>query len=199
MIRLIDYEAGNLASVSNALNRLGVPFEISDNVEDLSQSEGIILPGVGHAGTAMNALQRKKLDIFIKETTLPVFGICVGMQLFFEHSEEGDAPLMHLLDGRLKRFNHQRLKVPQMGWNTLSIAGQHSVFEGIENEAYVYFVHSFYAPVVPETIAVTEYGHAFSAAIAFKNYWGVQFHPEKSGDVGARILENFIKHVKAQR
>lgn len=197
MIRLIDYEAGNLASVSNALNRLDVPFEITDKIEDLSQSEGIILPGVGHAGTAMNALKRKKLDLFIKETTLPVFGICVGMQLLFEHSEEGDAPLMHILDGRLKRFNLQGLKVPQMGWNTLSFPQKHPMFEGIEKESYVYFVHSFYVPVVPETIAVTEYGHPFSAAVAFKNYWGVQFHPEKSGVVGARILENFIKHVKA--
>lgn len=191
MIALIRYRAGNIASVSNALQRLEIPFYLADTPEQLEKSTGVIFPGVGHAFSAMESLRKNHIHTWLKQTTKPVLGICVGMQLLFESSEEGNTEGLGVLPGRLSRFNDTLDKVPHMGWNEVSIAGGHPLLDGIPDQSFFYFVHSYYAPATGDTIATCEYQLPFSAVVHRGNFYGVQFHPEKSGEMGARLLRNF--------
>jgi glutamine amidotransferase len=191
-IAIVKYNAGNVESVKNALNRLGVNPVLTDEADELKSADKIIFPGVGEASSAMRFLREKNLDAAIKNLTQPVLGICLGMQLLCEYSEENETRCLGILPYKVRRFESQKLKIPQMGWNTIS-GLKSSLFSGIEENSYVYFVHSFYVETGAETIAVCDYEVKFSAAVNHKNFYAVQFHAEKSGAVGERILENFLK------
>jgi len=195
MIAIINYEAGNLASVSNALKRLDAPHIITDKKDELDEADGIIFPGVGHAEPAMQSLQKNGLDQWIKETKKPVLGICLGMQLFYESSEEGDSEGLGVIPGRLKKFDSSKAKVPHMGWNSVSETKSHPIMNGIDEEPFFYFVHSYYAPVSEHTIGSCNYIRDFSAVVGKDNYVGVQFHPEKSGEAGSLLLQNFVQII----
>ena len=188
---IVNYNAGNVQSVTYALQRLGVEPVLSDKAEVISAADRVIFPGVGEASTAMSFLKAKKLDEVIKNLKQPVFGVCLGLQLMCKHSEENDTDCLGIFDLEVKRFE-PKLKVPQIGWNTLTNLNS-PLFEGIGPEPYVYFVHSYYAALSDDTIAVTDYINPFSAALHKDNFYALQAHPEKSGKVGARILENFLK------
>lgn len=196
MIAIINYEAGNLASVSNALTRLGAEFIVTDKISDLNSSDGVIFPGVGHARPAMQSLQKNGLDSWLKKTQKPLLGICLGMQLLFEFSEEGNAKGLGLIPGRLKRFNSTNQKVPHMGWNALAKVASHPLLNDLESQPYFYFVHSYFAPVNSQTLASCQYINDFAAVVGKDNVLGVQFHPEKSGKAGAQLLQNFIDITK---
>lgn len=195
MIALIKYRAGNLSSVQNALNRLGAEYFLADSPAQLDEADGVIFPGVGHAGSAMESLKENGLDVWLKETTKPVLGICVGMQLLFETSTEGNTVGLGVIPGGLTRFESNTEKVPHMGWNTFSGDFSHPLLNEISEEDFVYFVHSYYAPLNDFAIASCEYITPFTAVVAKDNYMGVQFHPEKSGKIGAQILQNFLDLV----
>lgn len=194
-VAIIQYNAGNVCSVDYALRRLGVEPVLTADAERLQAADRVIFPGVGEAATTMRYLQASGLDLVIKNLKQPVLGICLGMQLLCRHSEEGDADCLGIFDAEVKRFvpGCTGLKVPHMGWNTLTHT-RSMLFEGFtqEEEAYVYFVHSFYVPVQEHTVAVTDYIHPFSAALQKDNFFATQFHPEKSGKTGERILRNFL-------
>ncbi|RXE72440.1 imidazole glycerol phosphate synthase subunit HisH [Muribaculaceae bacterium Isolate-002 (NCI)] len=195
MIAIIDYKTGNLRSVENALNRLGAEWTLTADAETIRRADRVLLPGVGHAGEAIGRLREAGLDEVIKRLRRPVLGICVGMQVMCRHTDEGDADGIGLFDTRVRRFQPQLGdKVPHMGWNSISnLEGK--LFKGIEPGSYVYYVHSFRADLCPDTIATTRYGaggRMFSAALKYENFYGTQFHPEKSGDVGEKILKNFL-------
>lgn len=190
---IIKYNAGNLYSVDYGLQRLGIQPVIADDPETIRKADKIIFPGQGEACTTMNYLQKHGLDILIKELKQPVLGICIGMQLMCRRSEEGDTDCLGIFDTEVKRFHPQRHedKVPHMGWNDLT--DMHGpLFETLPDNPYVYFVHSYYVPVANDTVAVSDYIHPFSAALQKENFYATQFHPEKSGDIGAVILKNFI-------
>ncbi len=191
-IAIVKYNAGNVESVKNALNRLGVEPILTDDAAELKAADKVIFPGVGEASTAMNYLREKNLDEAIKSLRQPVLGICLGMQLLCESSEENETKCLGLLPYRVRRFESHTLKIPQMGWNNI-FSLKSNLFEGIEENSFVYFVHSFYVESGAETIATCEYGTNFSAAVSHENFYAVQFHVEKSGAVGAKILENFLK------
>lgn len=195
MIAIINYEAGNLASVSNAFERLNEPYVITNNTKKLEDASGVIFPGVGHAQPAMQSLQENGLDDWLIQTKKPVLGICLGMQLFFESSEEGDSKGLGIIPGRLKKFDSSKAKVPHMGWNTFTETGNHPVIENLTTKEYFYFVHSYYAPLNNFTVASSNYIQGFSAIVARDNFLGVQFHPEKSGKVGSLLLQNFLQYV----
>ena len=192
-IAIIKYNAGNIRSVDYALRRLGVEPIITADKKALQQADHVIFPGVGEAATTMDFLRTSGLDQLILNLKQPVLGICLGMQLMCRHSEEGDADGLGIFDAEVKRFVSTRHedKVPHMGWNTI---GQTSsdLFKGFERDEYVYFVHSYYVPLHPCTAAVTDYILPFSAALHKDNFYATQFHPEKSGSVGERILRNFL-------
>lgn len=195
MIAIIDYKTGNLRSVENALNRLGAEWTLTADAETICRADRVLLPGVGHAGEAIGRLREAGLDEVIKRLRRPVLGICVGMQVMCRHTDEGDADGIGLFDTRVRRFQPQPGdKVPHMGWNSISnLEGK--LFKGIEPGSYVYYVHSFRADLCPDTIATTRYGaggRMFSAVLKYENFYGTQFHPEKSGDVGEKILKNFL-------
>lgn len=192
MIAIINYEAGNLASVSNALKRLDEDHLITDNPDELSKADGIIFPGVGHAAPAMKSLKENNLDRWLKDTSLPVLGICLGMQLFYESSEEGNAKGLGIIPGKLCEFNSETQKVPHMGWNTFSDLQSHPLVGNLHSNHFFYYVHSFYAPLGEWTVASCNYINEFSAVVCKDNYWGVQFHPEKSGQAGSLLLQNFL-------
>jgi imidazole glycerol-phosphate synthase subunit HisH len=197
MIGIIKYQAGNLASVSNALDRLGADYFISDDPDDLEKASGIIFPGVGHAAAAMDDLRSRDLDVWLKNTKKPVLGICLGMQLLYESSEEGDSVTLGLIPGRLKKFDSSVAKVPHMGWNQFNpIKKEHHLIKGIDNKQFLYYVHGYYAPNNDHTLASCKYINDFAAVVAKDNFMGVQFHPEKSGQVGSHILQNFLDLVK---
>ncbi len=193
-IAIVKYNAGNIYSVDYALRRLGVEATITADKDLLMQADKVIFPGVGEAETTMNHLREQKLDLLIKDLKQPVLGICLGMQLMCSHSEEGDADCLGIFDIDVKKFQpkcHEE-KVPHMGWNTLT--NTHSaLFKGFEKEEFVYFVHSFYVPLNEHTAAQTEYILPYSSALHKDNFYATQFHPEKSGKVGERILRNFIE------
>ena len=190
-IAIIKYNAGNIKSVSNALSRQEVEHSITDNPDEILAADKVIFPGVGEASTTMEYLGKKNLDLLIRELKQPVLGICLGMQLMCRHSEEGDTSCLGIFDLPVKKFNID-LKIPHMGWNSLKDVKSPLLDKSLEGQ-YVYFVHSYYIPVAKETAAVSNYGIAFSAALQKDNFFATQFHPEKSGDVGERILTNFLK------
>ena len=194
MIALIDYDTGNLRSVCNALDRIGAEYVLTDDPKVIAQADRVLLPGVGEASSAMAKLQERGLCDVIKSLQVPVLGICIGMQLMCRHSQEGDVDCLGIFDADVCRFEADQsagIKVPHMGWNTLS-GLKTGLFEGLSDGDFVYFVHSFAASVCDDTIAVSDNGRRFSAAMRRGNFYGAQFHPEKSGDVGERILRNFM-------
>lgn len=195
MIGIIKYRAGNITSVSNALDRLGVDFYLAETTTELDKADGVIFPGVGHAYSAMESLKKNGIDDWIKSTKKPVLGICVGMQLLFESSEEGDTAGIGVIPGSLSKFTSSTEKIPHLGWNTINIQVQHPLLKDIENEEFFYFVHSYYAPQTSHTVASCNYISRFSAIVSKNNFYGVQFHPEKSGKSGAKILKNFVELV----
>ena len=195
MIAIIDSGGANIASVRFALERLGVDSVLTADPAVISAAERVILPGVGAAPVAMAQLARAGLVECIRGLTQPVLGICLGMQLLFERSEEGDTPLLGLVGGTCGAFDPgMGLTVPHMGWNRLLPRGEgrHPLLSGVEEGAHVYFVHSYAAPVSADTVASCSYGADFTALVARGNFMGAQFHPERSGPVGARILGNFL-------
>ena len=188
---IINYNAGNVQSVTYALNRLGINPILSDDARVIEAADKVIFPGVGEASTAMRFLRERNLDNVIKTLKQPVFGVCLGLQLMCLHSEENDTECLGIFDVAVKRFE-PKLKVPQMGWNTLTKMNS-PLFEGLPSEPYVYFVHSYYAELSDKTVAVTDYVNPFSAALQKDNFYALQAHPEKSGKVGEKILDNFLK------
>lgn len=192
-VAIIKYNAGNIFSVDYALRRLGVEPVITADAEELTGADKVIFPGVGEAATTMDYLRRTGLDQLIKDLKQPVLGICLGMQLMCSRSEEGDVDCLGIFQTDVKRFHPQQHedKVPHMGWNTLTET-RGDLFKGFDKEEFVYFVHSFYVPVNECTAAQTQYIHPFSAAIQKDNFYATQFHPEKSGKTGERILTNFL-------
>lgn len=196
-IVIIKYNAGNIESVNNALNRLGVNADITSEPEKIRTADKVIFPGVGEASTTMAYLRKHKLDQLIISLKQPVLGICLGLQLMCSHSEEGDTTCLRIFDEKVKLFvpnpgEEYITKVPHMGWN--SISGLKSrLFSPETEKQYVYFVHSYYAEKSEHTIATCNYINEFSAALHRDNFYATQFHPEKSGSVGAKILENFLR------
>lgn len=196
MIAIIDSGGANIASVRFALERLGVEAQLTADAEIIAAAERVILPGVGAAPVAMAQLEAAGLIECVRGLTQPVLGICLGMQLLFERSEEDDTPLLGLIGGTCAAFDPSSgLTVPHMGWNRLmpqAGAEANPLLAGVAPGAHVYFVHSFAAPVSKDTVAACDYGGAFTALVARGNFIGAQFHPERSGSVGAAILQNFI-------
>lgn len=193
MIAVIDYNMGNIRSLGYALQRLGAEWKLTSSAEEISAASHVILPGVGNAAEAMENLNRLQLPELIWKIRRPVLGICVGMQVMCRYSEEGDAECMGIFDAKVRRFKESPgVKVPNMGWSPLANM-ESKLFKGIESGEYVYFVHSYYAPLCPDTIATSRHPELFSAALKYENFYGCQFHPEKSGEVGSRILDNFLK------
>ncbi len=188
---LIKYNAGNIQSVSFALERLGIDFTTTEDAETIMSADKIIFPGVGEASTTMNFLKEKKLDQLIPSLRQPVLGICLGMQLMCKHSEENDTPCLGIFNETVIRFEPKAdMKVPHIGWNTLTLSNGW-LDPALENK-HVYFVHSYYVPVNPDTAAITEYIHPFSAAMQKNNFYAVQFHPEKSAGAGELVLKSFL-------
>lgn len=193
MIAVIDYGMGNIRSLGYALRRLGAEWTLTSDETVIREADRVILPGVGNAAEAMTNLRSLGLTEVIRQLRRPVLGICVGMQVMCRSSEEGAAECMGIFDAVVKRFQEsQGIKVPHMGWSKLSNL-ETKLFSGISGGEYVYFVHSYYAPLCPDTIATSRHPSFFSAALRYENFYGCQFHPEKSGEVGAHILDNFLK------
>jgi glutamine amidotransferase len=189
---IIKYNAGNTQSVLFALERIGINAVVTDNVDIMKSADKIIFPGVGEASSAMKYLQEKKLNEVIVNLQQPVLGICLGMQLMCSYSEEGNTSCLGIFDQEVKMFLPQGLKVPQIGWNNISNL-RTNLFNGVQEKDHQYFVHSYYVEKGDSTVATTNYGIDYSAALRKNNFYGVQFHPEKSGTIGQKILENFIK------
>ena len=190
-IAIIDYGAGNVQSVKFALNRLGFDGMLTNNPQEIINADKVIFPGVGQAETAMRKLRESGLDQIIPNLKQPVLGICLGMQLLCNFSEEGETVGLGVFDVSVKRFSNE-VKVPQIGWNSVQNL-QTDLFDGVSENEFVYLVHSYFAPVCKETIATSEYGNMYSTALQKANFYGVQFHPEKSGKAGEKILFNFLK------
>jgi imidazole glycerol-phosphate synthase subunit HisH len=191
MIAILKYNAGNIKSVQNALNRLGYKSMITDNPSELINAEKIIFPGVGEAGSAMHYLTQRGLDKTIKNLRQPVLGICLGLQLMCRHSAEGDTPCLGIFDADVKLFP-QVDKIPHMGWNNcLSLKGD--LFKGVSIDDNLYYVHSYYAEISSCTFATCDYILPFSAAMQKDNFYATQFHPEKSAETGEKILKNFLE------
>lgn len=196
-VSIIKYNAGNVQSVLFALERIGINAAVTDDVAVLQSSDKIIFPGVGEASSAMNYLKQHNLDSVIKNLKQPVLGICLGMQLLCNHSEEGNTNCLGIFDTTVKLFseNTKNIKVPQMGWNTIYDL-KTDLYKNINENEYMYFVHSYFAELCEHTIAKTTYSNEYSSSLHYKNFYGTQFHPEKSSDVGQLILENFLKNTK---
>jgi len=192
-VMIADTGCANLASVRFALERLGIAAKVSDDPKQLKAAERMILPGVGSASAGMHALRAKGLLSMLESYTRPVLGICLGMQLLFKRSEEGNTECLGLLEDEVVKLAAGSAPVPHMGWNTISITRDTPLLAGVPTESYVYFVHSFAAGTGPYTLATTKYGAPFSAVVNQDNFYGCQFHPERSGAVGARILDNFMR------
>lgn len=191
MIAIVKYNAGNIRSVENALDRLGVQSILTDDPNKLKSADKVIFPGVGEAGTAMNYLKERGLDAVLTDLRQPFLGICLGMQLMCTHSEEKDTPCLGIFEENVKKFPPKGL-VPHMGWNNFKQC-EGPLFEGLSTSDNFYFVHSYYAEVGEHTIGETEYLIPFTSALHKGNFYGVQFHPEKSADVGETLLRNFLR------
>lgn len=187
---IIKYNAGNTQSVALALARLGIAAEISNDKQVILSADKVIFPGVGQAFSAMNSLKETGLQELIPQLKQPVLGICLGMQLLCKYSEEGETRCLNIIPETVKRFVGSE-KIPHTGWNTISNL-RSPLFDGLEENAYSYFVHGFYVPMSDFTVATCDYISPFSAAVQHLNFYGVQFHPEKSGETGAQILKNFL-------
>jgi imidazole glycerol-phosphate synthase subunit HisH len=198
-VAIIKYNAGNVQSVLFALQRLGIDAIVTDDSEEINSSDKVIFPGVGNAASAMEYLKENKLDQLIVSLRQPVLGICLGLQLLCNFSEEGNTKCLGIFNADVKKFNDQifqnknllPFKIPHMGWNTISGLSS-PLMNDINENSFVYFVHSYYAEISPETIATTEYINSFSAAMHKNNFYGVQFHTEKSAAAGEQILANFV-------
>lgn len=190
MIAILKYNAGNIKSVENAVRKLGFDCVVTDNFDEIRKAEKVIIPGVGEASSAMKYLKENKLDILIKSLTQPVLGICLGMQLFCKNSEEGNVDCLGIFDTNVKIFPAKEI-VPHMGWNNLQNV-KSLIFKDFSLSSDVYFVHSYYAELCDETIAECDYILPFSASLQKNNFYATQFHPEKSAEVGIKILRNFL-------
>lgn len=193
MITLVDYDAGNIRSVGNALSRLGAEYELTADPARIAAASKVILPGVGNAAEAMEHLRERGLCEVIRNLRVPVLGICVGLQVLCKSSEEGPVDCLGIFDARIRRFPESpEAKVPHMGWNNIGNL-ESKLFKDLPGGSYVYFVHSYYPELCLDTIATCRHGETlFSAALRWENYYGTQFHPEKSGSAGAAILQNFL-------
>lgn len=200
MIVVIDYRAGNLYNVGNALKYLGAEHTFSREPAVVAQADKVILPGVGSARAAMDSLCEQGLADVLRGLRVPFLGICLGLQLLFERSEEDDTPCLGVLPGTIDKLDSSHVKVPHIGWNQVRPCGRDSkgvrrLFDDIPDDSYFYFVHSYCAPVTDATtLAITDYGHqVFASAVARDNFWAVQFHPERSGSAGLKLLSNFVE------
>jgi len=193
-LAIVKYNAGNIRSVLYALERIGKAALVTDDPAEIQAADKVIFPGVGEASTAMAYLKERGLDELIRGLRQPVLGICLGMQLMCRYSEENDTECLGIFGNEVRRFDGEGLKVPQIGWN--NVFGLTSpLFEGVPEQSYCYFVHGYYASLGPDTIASTDYGQVYSSGLHKGNFYGVQFHPEKSAQVGERILKNFIDTI----
>ncbi|MBC7641275.1 MAG: imidazole glycerol phosphate synthase subunit HisH [Flavobacterium sp.] len=190
-ILILDYGAGNIQSIQFALQRLGYKGVLSNNIDEIQAADKVIFPGVGEASSAMKKLRETGLDKIIPTLKQPVLGICLGMQLMCNSSEEGTTKGLGIFDVDIIKFSNA-VKVPQMGWNNIYNL-KSKLFEGVSENEYMYLVHSFYAPKCLETIAFTDYQIEYSSSLQKNNFYGVQFHPEKSGKIGEQVLSNFLK------
>ena len=190
-IVIIKYNAGNVYSVSSALKRLGYEAIITSDLEEIKSADKIIFPGVGEASSAMEYLRETKLDVLIPELNQPFLGVCLGLQLLCNYSEEGDTKCLGIFNEDVKRFPPKE-KVPHMGWNSIKFSDS-KLFTNVQNESFVYFVHSYFAELSEYTIAETDYIQPYSSALQKDNFYALQFHPEKSGKIGEQILKNFIE------
>lgn len=190
---IVKYNAGNIRSVDDALSRLGVEALITDVPEEISGADRVIFPGVGEASTAMAYLKERNLDVVLKNLKQPFLGVCLGQQLMCAHSEEGNVECLGIFDEKVRRFQPKEkgIKVPHMGWNSIYDL-KTDLYKGVEENSYVYFVHSYYVEAGPDTIATCNYVHPFAASLHKENYYSCQFHPEKSAEVGAKIIANFL-------
>lgn len=193
-IVIINYGAGNIQSIKFAIKRLGYEAILSHDIEEITSADKVIFPGVGEASSAMSKLRASGLDKLIPNLKQPVLGICLGMQLMCHSSEEGETKGLGIFDVDVIKFTNE-VKVPQIGWNQIANL-KSELFKNIEEKEHIYLVHSFYAPLCKETIAESEYGLKYSAALAKNNFYGTQFHPEKSSGVGERILQNFLNGIE---
>ena len=190
---ILKYNAGNIQSVLYALERIGAEAVVTDDTIQIQQADKVIFPGVGEASSAMQYLRERKLDEVIKNLTQPVLGICLGMQLMCSHSSENDTSCMNIFDVAVKRFatNDSSVKIPQIGWNNIYDL-KSALFNGVPENSFMYSVHSYYADICDETIATCNYIQPYSVGLRKNNFYGVQFHPEKSADAGEQILKNFL-------
>ncbi len=193
-VAILKYNAGNIRSVLFALERLGVDATVTDNTDELLSADKVIFPGVGEASTAMQYLQEKNLDKLITQLKQPVLGICLGMQLMCSYSEENDTRCLGIFDQHVLKFAAPGFKVPQIGWNNIYNLSS-PLFRGISEKEYMYFVHGYYVEKCAQSIAVADYTLEYSAAVHKDNFYAVQFHPEKSGDAGQKILQNFLNLI----
>lgn len=207
MLTILDYQAGNQTSVARAFSSLGIPSEITADAETLLASSGVIFPGVGAAAQAMNHLRETGLDAVLREIVarkIPLLGICLGFQIMFEHSEESDTETLGIFPGKTRRFAEHlvdddgaRIRIPHMGWNSAPRTRQSRLFAGIPEDAEFYFVHSYYVePAAGDVLATTNYGLTFASAAGRDGLWAVQFHVEKSGKYGLRLLQNFYGYCE---
>lgn len=193
MIALIDYDAGNTASVANALDKLGYEFLLTNRETDICKSDKVIFPGVGEASFAIKQLHRYNLVNLLRIVKKPLLGICLGMQLMAEFSTEGNVPCLGVVPGTVEKFDASKVNVPHMGWNEVMQKKESKLFNGIKDGEFFYFANSYYLPVNEYTTAAASHGVDFTAALEKDNYYGIQFHPEKSGDAGLKLLKNFLE------
>ncbi len=193
MIALIEYGAGNTASVSNALNELGIKFKVTKREAEISDADKVIFPGVGEASTAVKKLHLLNLFSLLRVIKKPMLGICLGMHILCERSQEGNISCLGVVDDEVKLFDDSTVNVPHMGWNKVRITKESKLFKGIEDNSFFYFAHSYYIPKNELTVATSTHGVEFTSALEKNNFYGVQFHPEKSGEAGLKLLKNFIE------
>ncbi|HEX2865757.1 MAG TPA: imidazole glycerol phosphate synthase subunit HisH [Ignavibacteriales bacterium] len=193
MIALIDYDAGNTASVANALEHLGHDFLLTNKEADICRSDKVIFPGVGEASFAIRQLHRYNLINMLRIVKRPLLGICLGMQLLSEFSAEGNVPCLGVVPGRVEKFDSSKVNVPHMGWNEVFQKKESKLFKDIKDGEFFYFANSYYLPVGEYTTAVSSHGLDFTAALEKDNFYGIQFHPEKSGEAGLKLLNNFLE------